>query len=288
MEGIRRVTCTALSLFGLLVMPVATSSGDIVNDYMDGLGQFENAMASTNWAGYIVPTGVGHTSAASAGWTVPAASRHNGQAGDASSWVGIGGFSAHTLIQAGTQSDVDAAGNTTYFAWWEKVPDTQPARVVRLSVHPGDRMRVSLLETSPGLWRISIVNQSTEHRFSTTTSFASSKDSAEWIVERPVFVDAAGHHALTELPQLNQAGFDGARLNGANVKLPIMFQIHMLNNAHTGLEAFTSLPSTEGNSFAVCTYATSCAAPAPRHGEGQDNNDQQGDHQGDTQGDNQN
>jgi len=283
MEGIRRVTCTALSLFGLLVMPVATSSGDIINGNVSDMGQFENAMASTNWAGYIVPTGVGQTSAASASWTVPVAARHNGLAGDASSWVGVGAF-AHTLIQAGTQSDVDAAGNTSYFAWWEKVPDTQPARVVNLGVHPGDHIRASLLETSPGVWRISIVDQTTKRHFSTTTQFASTKDSADFIVERPLFVDAAGHRTLTELPQLNQAGFDGARLNGDNVQLPLTWQIHMLNNTHTAFEAFTSLPSAAGNSFAVCTYSRDCAAPVSDHGDGEDNNDQLAAHQGDQEG----
>src|SRR5215472_4454067 len=94
-----------------------------------------NQFISTNWSGYVVgnyQTGVKYTSA-SMSWVVPAVSY--GQSTDTTSstqysanWVGIGGFCAnllctrgdHTLIQLGTEQDVDApppSGTAHYYAW---------------------------------------------------------------------------------------------------------------------------------------------------------------------------
>jgi hypothetical protein len=47
-----------------------------------------------------------------------------------SSWVGIGGgcvtagctVTDTTLIQAGTEQDVNSSGQASYYAWWELVP----------------------------------------------------------------------------------------------------------------------------------------------------------------------
>ena len=64
-------------------------------------------------------------------WTVPAATQHtSGQAEASSDWIGIGGgcvdagctVTDSTLIQTGTEQDVDATGAPSYSAWWELVP----------------------------------------------------------------------------------------------------------------------------------------------------------------------
>lgn len=64
-------------------------------------------------------------------WTVPTVTQHTaGQAEASSNWIGIGGgrvdsgrtVTDSTLIQTGTEQDVDSTAAASYSAWWELVP----------------------------------------------------------------------------------------------------------------------------------------------------------------------
>lgn len=245
MGGIRRLACTALALFGLAAAPLG--AGDVFN----GGGVFLGATLSGNWAGYVVPA-AGTTSVA-ADWTVPAAAPHNGQGGSSSAWVGVGAGNPD-LIQAGTESDVNSSGSATYFAWWEALPS--PARKVRLAVQPGDRVHVSVAESAPGVWAISISDLSSGQAFATATSYASNHGQADWIVERP-FVS----NKLAGLPELSGAGFNGGSLNGAPVNLSSRQGYQMWTLDLSTTLATPSRPSQSQDGFAVCTYAATCAKP---------------------------
>src|SRR5437763_3135685 len=92
-----------------------------------------NTNQSTNWFGYNAGTlerGALFNSV-SADWTVPTATQHAAsQAESSATWIGIGGgcldagcgLNDATLIQTGTEQDVDSSGHATYSAWWELVP----------------------------------------------------------------------------------------------------------------------------------------------------------------------
>lgn len=116
---------------------------------------------SDNWTGYnqgyLEKSETFHS--ISAQWTVPTATQHTaGQAEDSATWIGIGGgclntecsVTDSTLVQAGTEQDVDATGAASYSAWWEIVPCLPPvsrpaSRFIRVtaSVAPWLRPRPS-------------------------------------------------------------------------------------------------------------------------------------------------
>ncbi len=135
---------------------------------------------SLNWSGYIAHEG--YFTTVSGSWIVPTVKSSSILAADAT-WVGIGGVENKNLIQAGTQAVADLDGTVSYEAWIEGLPDA--SKHVPLSVHAGDYVTVSLVETSPGLWSITMKNNTTGKTFETSMPYASSHSSAEWIQEMP-------------------------------------------------------------------------------------------------------
>jgi peptidase A4-like protein len=125
--------------------------GQLVHIVKPGLRA--NASQSNNWFGYdqgtIEQGGLKQFHSISGDWTVPAASQHvAGQAEASSDWIGVGGgcvdagctVTDSTLIQAGTEQDVDASGKPSYLEDHARGPDAW--RVVHdhgpLSVDPRD------------------------------------------------------------------------------------------------------------------------------------------------------
>ncbi|MGO8863077.1 MAG: G1 family glutamic endopeptidase [Acidimicrobiales bacterium] len=138
-----------------------------------------NTAESTNWSGYIDdgPTFTQVT----ADWVVPTV--QTTQASQYSStWIGIDGTVTNTLIQTGTAQDT-SANTTDYFAWYELLPG---AAVPVGNVAPGDDMQANIVEDSPGRWTITIDDVTAwASPFSTTVSYSTPGDSAEWIEEAP-------------------------------------------------------------------------------------------------------
>ena len=117
-----------------------------------------SSSVSANWSGYVADTAQSYTSVGGT-WAVPApmGAENTALATDAT-WVGIGGVKSHDLIQAGTQALIQD-GQVSYSAWYETLPNTQ--RIVPLAIHGGDSVSVSLQETAPNLWHLSIINNTT-------------------------------------------------------------------------------------------------------------------------------
>jgi hypothetical protein len=229
-----------------------------------------DANHSTNWSGYnqgIVEQG-GRTTfhAISGTWVVPTATAHKAGENEYSSiWVGIGGgcldarctATDATLIQAGTEQDVDASGRAHYSAWWEIIP--APSTPVRLPVSAGDRIRVDISETLPTFWTIAITNLTTGQTWSTMTPYASSYATAEWIVETPVVVDTTGTAGVAALPNLSRVTFDSGSVNSLNPGLRLGEAIQLVD-ANGQVLATPSSPDAERDGFNDCTYAASCTA----------------------------
>jgi hypothetical protein len=133
---------------------------------------------STNWSGYIA-TG-SHFTSVSAQWVVPTV-RPSQATQYSATWVGIDGATNSSLIQAGTEQD-SSGGTTTYYAWYELLPALSiPVEYVS----PGDEMKVSIVEDSPGTWTISIADLTSGQTVSGSVAYSTPQASAEWIEEAP-------------------------------------------------------------------------------------------------------
>jgi hypothetical protein len=222
---------------------------------------------SNNWSGYdqgILETRTPFTSV-SGWWAVPRAAQHlRGQAEYSSTWLGIGGgcldtsctVTGSTLIQAGTEQDVSKKGVASYSAWWEVLP--APAVAAPLPVRPGDHIGGSISQVAPGLWRVTLVDATDRRRFSTTVPYASSEDTAEWILESPVVLGTGGAGEAA-LPSLGTVHFWGATTDGSAARLGRSQAIQEI--APNGVPLATPSAPLAGRSFNDCTYARTCGAP---------------------------
>ena len=227
-----------------------------------------NANQSNNWSGYnqgYLEKGV-QFHQASGTWTVPTASAHKrGENEYSATWVGIGGgcidakctVTDSTLIQAGTEQDVNSSGNATYSAWYELIP--APSLTVSLSVKAGDQVHVDIREGTPQLWTILIQNLTTRQSFSTTVPYSSTYATAEWILETPIVVDSDGNASVGPLPKLSTVKFDTGLANSVNPKLVASEEIQLVD-FNGNVLATPSGPDTDTDGFNDCSYATSCAS----------------------------
>jgi hypothetical protein len=227
-----------------------------------------NANQSSNWFGYSQGTleqGSKLLNAISGDWTVPAATPHtSGQAEASSDWIGIGGgcvdagctLTDSTLIQTGTEQDVDATGAPSYSAWWELVP--APSITISMTVSPGDHMHASISEVvnDADVWSIAIQDVTKGESFSTTVPYPSTHATAEWIEETPLEIGTdAGFAAL---PNLTNPAFSSGTVNGSPVKLTTSEQMQLIDS-NGNVIGTPSAPNAAGSGFDACTWATSCS-----------------------------
>jgi hypothetical protein len=227
-----------------------------------------NANQSSNWFGYSQGTleqGSKLFNAISGDWTVPAATPHtSGQAEASSDWIGIGGgcvdagctLTDSTLIQTGTEQDVDATGAPSYSAWWELVP--APSITISMTVSPGDHMHASISEVvnDADVWSIAIQDVTKGESFSTTVPYPSTHATAEWIEETPLEIGTdAGFAAL---PNLTTPAFSSGTVNGSPVKLTTSEQMQLIDS-NGNVIGTPSAPNAAGSGFDACTWATSCS-----------------------------
>lgn len=222
-----------------------------------------NANQSNNWGGYnqgILEAGKsGGFTQASASWVVPTATQHTSNTAESSSmWVGIGGgcldtactVTDNTLIQAGSESDVDASGHATYGVWWEIIPG--PSVNINLPVTAGDTVSVDLRETLPTVWTITLkVNSAT---FTQMVPYSSTHATVEWIEETPLVIGT--NAGLAALPNLTKGTFSASKVNNANPNLTAAEEVDLID-ANGKVIVKPSSP-TGGNTFSVCAWATSC------------------------------
>jgi hypothetical protein len=232
-------------------------------------GVTANANQSSNWFGYSQGTleqGSKLFNSISGDWTVPAATAHTpGQAEASSDWIGIGGgcvdagctLTDSTLIQTGTEQDVDATGAPSYSAWWELVPAPSIA-ITNMTVSPGDHMHAAISEVvnDADVWAITIQDVTRSESFSTTVPYPSTHATAEWIEETPLEIGTnAGFAAL---PNLTNAAFSSGTVNGSAVKLATSEQMQLID-ANGNVIGTPSAPNAAGSGFDACTWASSCS-----------------------------
>jgi hypothetical protein len=231
-----------------------------------------NANQSNNWSGYnqgsLEKNNTLFSSIAGT-WVVPTATQHkSGEDEYSSSWIGIGGgcvdancnVTDGSLIQAGTEQDVDSSGRASYSAWWEVIPGPS-LTISGFAVHAGDTIQGNIAEVASGsnVWTISLRNITTGATFSQTVPYSSTHLTAEWIEETPLLIGTNGT-GLSALPNLGTVHFTGATLNGAPAALRSSEEMQLVDTSGHVL-ATPSAPGADAASFNDCTFATSCAAP---------------------------
>lgn len=112
-------------------------------------------------------------------------------------WIGFDGFSNGTVEQAGSAAYCADGQNAppVYYAWWEMWP-TNYAQVMPLPVKPSDKIhaKVSYL-TRKGKYVLRVTNMTTHQQYTRLAACARgltcARQSADWIVERPVLADGS-------------------------------------------------------------------------------------------------
>lgn len=260
------IVCVVL-MCPALVAPTAASTS------AHGLVARVNANQSSNWFGYNIGTlersGTLFTQI-SARWTVPRASLHGKRKNEYSStWIGIGGGCVdagctqtdNTLIQAGTESDVNAKGRGIYSAWLELIP--APSIVIHKRVSPGDLMSVDIRQMTPSpneVWTIKVRNITRGWKFVQTVPYSSTLMTAEWITETPIVINGTGT-GFAALPTLSRVHFHAGRVNLSSPDLQGSEQMQLINGSG-GVIGSPSSPDAAKSAFADCAWATTCPTPA--------------------------
>jgi hypothetical protein len=233
--------------------------GHIVNPF--------NANQSTNWFGY---NQAGSFHSITSDWTVPTATSHTpGQDQGSSTWAGIGGgctdascsMTDPTLIQTGTEQDVDSTGHPSYSAWWEIIP-LPSMTISSLQISPGDQMHADITETPTGseTWTITLKDVTKNQSFSTQVPYPSTYATAEWIEETPLEIGGSGGAGTAALPNLSKVPFDHGGTNGAAAKLSSPQQIQLVDQSQKVIGQ-PSAPDSDADGFGACTWTTTCSAP---------------------------
>lgn len=226
---------------------------------------------SLNWSGYAV-TPANRVTAVDGSFIVPSAGLL--PPGFAATWMGVGGFEPGStdLIQAGVAEDslpnLPLVG-PQYYAWYEMLPNAETPLTnctgdPSCTVVPGDHVAVAITEGSAGQWTITMsdteASGTTRWTFSKTVAYASSGSSAEWILEAP---QVAGLQTLTAPVTTAHFGPTSTfTAGGAATKLADGDPTTILQNVLGVLpEATPSAIAADGQSFNVCTYASSCPTP---------------------------
>ncbi|HUA05980.1 MAG TPA: G1 family glutamic endopeptidase [Solirubrobacteraceae bacterium] len=228
-----------------------------------------NTNSSSNWFGYgqgTLEQGSKLFNSITGDWTVPTATQHTGgQAEDSSDWIGIGGgcidagctATDSTLIQTGTEQDVDSTGAASYSAWWELVP-APSLTISNMTVEPGDHMHASISEViaDSNIWSITIQDVTRGETFTQTTPYSSTHATAEWIEETPLEIGTdAGFAAL---PNLTNPAFSSGTVNGASAGLKASEEMDLVDSNGNVIGA-PSAPNSTADGFDACAWASTCS-----------------------------
>jgi hypothetical protein len=220
---------------------------------------------SLNWAGYAVTPASHDVTAVASTFVVPAAGLI--PPGFAASWTGIGGYNTSDLIQAGVSENSlpdNPISGAQYGAWYEILPAAETpldgcAGNAACPVKPGDAVSVGISLSSPGQWLISMKDPTEGWTWSKTIAYASTESSAEWIHEAPTLIA----QMLLANTGTTRFGPTSTFTTASGGTQTIAQGSPTLINMGPGLinEATTSPLAANGESFNVCAYAQTCAAP---------------------------
>jgi hypothetical protein len=218
---------------------------------------------SLNWAGYAVTPGSGITAVDST-FKVPSAGAL--PPGFSATWAGIGGYNSSDLIQAGVGENSTPSNpllGTQYNAWYEILPAAETpisgcSGDANCTVNPGDTMTVEIHNVSGNLWSVNLADAG-HWTYAIQLTYASTESSAEWIQEAPTLVVQTIPASVGNVP----FGPTSTYTQGGTARTIAAGNPTLINESPIGIvnEATTSPLATDGQSFNVCVYAQTCAAP---------------------------
>jgi|SRR5580658_2796759 hypothetical protein len=168
-------------------------------------GTAQNAVSSTNWAGYAVTGTSGQFTSVASSWVQPTATCSFGDQYSAF-WVGLDGYTSRTVEQTGSEADC-AWGTAEYSAWYEMYP-ANPV-YFNNTVRPGDKFK-GLVTYQSGNFVISLTDTTEQWSHTVTQAVAGAlRSSAEVIAEAPS--SGSGVLPLTDFGTVN---FTGTIVNG--------------------------------------------------------------------------
>ena len=193
---------------------------------------------SANWSGYAATGGHGAYRSMSASWAEPTARCGGGAAKYAASWVGLDGYSSHSVEQVGTDSDCH--GKTArYYGWYEMFP----AAPVKFGskVRPGDKLSASVRFSGARTYTLVLRDRTRGWKHAITRKEAGlDRSSAEVITEAP-----SSGSGVVPLADFGTIRFTAARANGTLLRRHSPTKIVMVDNR--GLQQdFTSALSSAG------------------------------------------
>jgi hypothetical protein len=179
-------------LYGILIVIVILAIGAVwflrFNTSTPVLAIYPSQrLTSADWSGYTVSTDLQSPQAAvtsvTGSWTIPDISASAGDSFSAA-WIGVSGQYDETLIQTGTEHDW-VNGAAIYMVWYELLPQN-PVQI-NMKVSPGDVMTgsITLQDVATQTWIVEISDASNGQTFRRSLSYATTRLSADWIVERP-------------------------------------------------------------------------------------------------------
>jgi Peptidase A4 family len=231
---------------------------------------------ASNWSGYAQHTDDGgRFTALEDDWVVPAVTPAASGTQYAAQWIGIGGYSDKTLVQAGILETAHD-GKTSYEAWTEILPAPAVA-VGGLTVNKGNQIKTVVEEVSTNRWNMSVYDLTTGKSGGRTVDYKSSGESAEAILERPEVGSSLASLAETS-PVIFEPGYYSVAAAGHASWRPLvsvapastadLSEIFMTTGTGTGIGdgkkviASPSAPSSAGNAFSVADGTKSPSSPA--------------------------
>jgi Peptidase A4 family len=256
------ISAALLGAIGSLGAAVATPASQTGVNHL--IAVHGDTADSLNWAGYAVTPGSGITGVTGT-FTVPTAGEV--PPGFSASWAGIGGYSTSDLIQAGVSENSALSGELLggqYDAWYEILPASETeisdcSGDSSCTVNPGDKITVSISNAGGDTWDVSLTD-SGNWSWSTSVTYDSSESSAEWIQEAPSLDGVqtipadVGTVSFGPTSTYTEAGSTYTITQGS----PTLIDESPVGEVN---EATTSALASDGQSFNVCVYAQSCAAP---------------------------
>lgn len=248
--GFRRTAAVLILVWIILFLSSLTVMSSVVTPFLKSL-QTQNLVSYT-WSGYVVASDVLFpqplVTGVNGSWTVPTITPSASNTYSAA-WIGIGGQSDKTLIQCGTEHD-SINGQPRYSAWYELLPD-YAITIKDFTVLPGDQISasVTLLDSSTNQWLIQIADKTNGQSFRQVFTYNSSRQSAEWVVERPTV-----NGAITTLADFGTVTFTNisaqiADTTGTITAFP-SYEIVMEDHRNNQLVTISSI-SQDGSNFTI-------------------------------------
>jgi hypothetical protein len=209
---------------------------------------------SENWSGYADLDAT--FSAVSGNWVEPAVSCDASDSGYqfATFWVGIDGFSDHTVEQDGTLEECYQGTYEGAADWWEMYPG--PTMIMN-NISTGDHITASV-SMSAGDYVLSVTDPDGDAGFTKTKPCGSAvchNSSAEWIAEAPC---CSGGGYFYDLAHFKPIRFTQASVTGdtgtGTISQYQYDDIDMYGDRTGDLIAKVSSLGTQGNSFKDSWY----------------------------------